>query len=73
MYDYTFHRIGPKAVEFYVETLQGHRVVRVFLDLPTPRLIAFNYNSTERLPAHLWLDEIETLLKKAKEVLGMKT
>ena len=71
MFHYTIRYIGPKSVEFYVRTVQGHRIVRIFLDLPTPRIVAFNESSSERQPAVLWLTEIDTLVRQAKEICGM--
>ena len=72
MFDYTVRHIAPKSVEFCVRTVQGHRIVRVFLDLPTPRIMAFNESSSERHPAVLWITEIDTLVRQAKEICGME-
>ena len=71
MYDYEARQFAPKAVEFFVRTIQGHRVVRIYLDLPTPRIIAFNESSSDRDPAVLWLTEIHLLLARAKEICDM--
>ena len=72
MFDYTVRHIAPKSVEFYVRTVQGHRIVRVFLDLPTPRIMAFNESSSERHPGVLWIKEIDILVRQAKEICGME-
>lgn len=70
MYDYIHKLVAPQVVEFQVRTLQGHRVVRVYLDLPTPRIMAFNESATHRSPAMLWLTEIEELIQTAKGIIS---
>ena len=71
MYDYEARQFAPKAVEFICRTVRGHRVVRIYLDLPTERIIAFNESSDDREPALLWRSEIDMLIKKAKEICDM--
>lgn len=72
MFEYSIRHVSPRLVEFYVRTVQGHRIIRVFLDLPTPRIVAFNESSSERHPAVLWITEIDTLVRQAKEICGME-
>ena len=73
MYEYKEKHVAPRTVDFITRTAQGRRVVRVYLDLPTPRLTAFNeLSSSERHPALLWLTEILTLVERAKEICNLK-
>jgi len=40
----------------------------IYLDLPTPRFKAWNETRSEQLPALLWEDELDYLIRWAKEV-----
>lgn len=73
MYDYIERHIAPNTVEFYCRTPQGHRVVKILLDSPTPRIVAFNENSMTRTPAAMWLTEVHSLIERAKEVCKNET
>lgn len=54
-------------MEFCARTVRGHRIVMVYLDLPTPRFKAWNETRSEQLPALVWEDEMAFLIRKAKE------
>lgn len=70
-YDYIERKVAPKVVEFYVSTPQGHRVVRIYLDVDSnPRFTAFNETNRSRTPATLFLKEITALIKRATNVLS---
>ena len=66
-YNYIERPIAPDSYEFYVQTPQGHRVVRVFLG-PNPSIMAFNESEKARSPATLTLQEIHELLNRATEL-----
>jgi len=72
VYNYSSKLIAPRTVQFQTRTAQGHRIVTVYLDSPTPRFVAFNERSAVRTPATLWLDEIERLITCAKEICKIK-
>ena len=68
MYEYTVRLRSPHTVEFLARTVSGHRIVMIYLDLPTPRFKAWNETRSEQLPALLWKDELDCLIRRAKEV-----
>jgi hypothetical protein len=68
LYKYIERHVAPRTVEFYCRTPQGHRVVRVYLDTPTPRIVAFNESSLNRTPAAMWLSEVALLIARAKRI-----
>lgn len=69
MFKYTSKLIGPLSVEFVAPTGFAYRVVRVYLDNPSAaRFIAFIESSGERIPATIWENEIETLIKRARKL-----
>lgn len=67
-YEYIIRHPAPRIVEFYCKVGQYHRVIRVMLDLPTPRILAYNESSVDRSPAQLWLPEIIECIETAKEI-----
>ncbi len=68
-YEYIERVIAPSVVEFYVPTGQGHRIVRIYLDLYNPRFEAFNESSSKRTPATLFLQEVLTLIERARQIV----
>lgn len=65
MYNYIERIIAPSVVEFYAPTPQGHRIVRIYLDVIDPRFVAFNESSSTRSPATLFLKETLALIERA--------
>lgn len=71
MFSYTSHLFAPGSVEFRSPTTsKGYRVVRVFLNHPNPRIMAFNESQAgaKREPALLWYEEIENLVADARRI-----
>lgn len=71
MYKYIERIVAPKVCEFYALTPQGHRIVRIYLDGHSPRIVAFNETSDERSPATLFLKEIHELIARSKVLLNI--
>ena len=67
-YEYIERVIAPSVVEFYVQTPQGHRVVRIYLDSHNPRITAFNESSSKRTHATLFLQEVLALIDSANQL-----
>ena len=68
MYEYTTTLVAPRLVDFSVHTHRGRRVVRILLDDPdNPRIHVFHENYQSRTPASASLQELLTLIKKAKD------
>ncbi len=68
-YEYIERVIAPSVVEFYVRNNQGHRVVRIYLDLHSPRFEAFNESSSKRSPAILFLQELLLLIERSRQIV----
>jgi hypothetical protein len=68
-YEYIERVVAPSVVEFYVPTPQGHRVVRIYLDSHNPRFTAFNETDGTRSPALLYIQEVNELIERAKDIV----
>jgi len=73
MYQYISRIVAPSVVEFYTPTPQGHRVVRIYLDVLNPRISAFNETSSTRSPATLFRQEIDELIDRARLIVNPET
>lgn len=71
MYEYTERLMAPNIVEFYCLNPQGHRIVRIYLDGHTPRIVAFNESSSKRTYATLFLVEVLVLISRARILVGL--
>lgn len=67
-FQYIERLISKNVVEFYAKTLSGHRVIRIYLNHPTPRVLAITERAAKREPALIYLDELRDLLKRAREI-----
>jgi hypothetical protein len=70
-YEYIERIKAPSVVEFYTLTNQGHRVVRIYLDSHNPRFEAFNETDCTRTPAILYWQEVNALIQRARQIVGL--